>query len=222
MAAEGAAPDRTTDAMVHNIAAQQRQAGNWHFGGVARPPMEDGDYSRTAIAIRALAVYGIEARKAEFNRRIERAAAWLRAADPRTTEDRNMQVLGLKWANADDAAIERRVRDLKALQRSDGGWAQTAELASDAYATGQTLFALHESGVPASDPVYRRGVAYLLRTQLDDGSWHVSSRAPKFQPYFQSGFPHDHDQWISGSATAWAAIALSYAVPEGPARAALK
>jgi Squalene-hopene cyclase C-terminal domain len=145
----------------------------------------------------------------------------LRAADPRTTEDRNMQVLGLKWANADGAAIERRVNELKALQHSDGGWAQTPELGSDAYATGQTLFALHESGVPESDPVYRRGVAYLLRTQLDDGSWHVSSRAPKFQPYFQSGFPHDHDQWISASATAWATMSLAYAVGEKPVNTAV-
>jgi hypothetical protein len=54
-------------------------------------------------------------------------------------------------------------------------------------------------------------VEYLLKTQLDDGSWHVASRAVKFQPYFQSGFPHDHDQWISASATAWATMALSYA-----------
>jgi hypothetical protein len=62
-------------------------------------------------------------------------------------------------------------------------------------------------------------VAFLLRTQLPDGSWHVASRAPKFQPYFQSGFPHDHDQWISGCATAWAAIALSYASSDGTVRA---
>ena len=59
-------------------------------------------------------------------------------------------------------------------------------------------------------------------TQLPDGSWHVASRAPKFQPYFQSGFPHDHDQWISSAATSWGAIALSYAVADGPARVALK
>lgn len=74
---------------------------------------------------------------------------------------------------------------------------------------------LHQLGVPATDAAYRRGVAFLLRTQSPDGSWHVASRAPKFQPYFQSGFPHDHDQWISGSATAWAAIALSYTSSDG-------
>jgi len=52
-------------------------------------------------------------------------------------------------------------------------------------------------------------VRYLLTTQLDDGSWHVRSRAPKFQPYFESGFPHGQDQWISSAATAWASMALS-------------
>lgn len=220
ISAEGGAPDRATNAMVHNIAAQQLEAGNWHVGGIARPPMEDGDFSRTAMAIRALRLFGMEARKAEFTERIKRAAAWLLAADPRTTEDRNMQVLGLKWASADGASINRRVSEIKALQRSDGGWAQTPELASDAYATGQTLYTLHESAIPVTDPAYKRGAAYLLRTQLEDGSWHVSSRSPKFQPYFQSGFPHGHDQWISASATAWATMGLAYAAAPTASRAA--
>jgi N-acyl-D-amino-acid deacylase len=52
-------------------------------------------------------------------------------------------------------------------------------------------------------------VAFLLSTQQADGSWHVKSRAVKFQPYFQSGFPYDHDQWISASGTAVAAMALA-------------
>src|SRR5258708_18496382 len=105
------------------------------------------------------------------------------------------------------------MKALVALKRPDGGWAQTPELASDAFASGEVLSALHELGLSANDRAYGRGVAYLLKTQLDDGSWHVASRAPKFQPYFQSGFPHDHDQWISAAATAWAAMALSYGAP---------
>ena len=48
MAATTPEPDHATDAMVHNIAAQQRDTGNWHFGGMARAPMEDGDFFRTA------------------------------------------------------------------------------------------------------------------------------------------------------------------------------
>jgi hypothetical protein len=56
--------------------------------------------------------------------------------------------------------------------------------------------------------------ARLIGMQWPDGSWYVRSRAPKFQPYFQSGFPFDHDQWISSSATAWAIRALAPVVGE--------
>jgi hypothetical protein len=213
-AAEHAAPDRVIDAMIHNIAGQQRSGGNWHVPGIARPPMEDGDFSRTAIALRWLSLYPLPGRKAEFDQRIARATAWLKAASPRTTEDRAMQLLGLKWANTSRPALEEPLKNLVALQHSDGGWSQTPNLASDAYATGQVLYAMHEMGIAATDPAYRSGVAYLLSTQREDGSWFVRSRAPKFQPYFQSGFSYDHDQWISSAATAWAAMGLSYAVPE--------
>ena len=210
-AVEGVKPDRTIDAMVHNLAAEQHVAGNWTNTGVARPPIEDGDFSRTAISLRALAVYGPPGRKAEFEQRILRAAAWLKSNTPRTTEERAMQLLGLKWANTDQSSLNEPLRNLIALQRPDGGWAQTPELSSDAYATGQVLYVMHELGLKPRDAAYRRGVAYLLKTQLPDGSWHVTSRAPKFQPYFQSGFPYDHDQWISSAATAWSTMALTFA-----------
>jgi Ankyrin repeats (3 copies)/Squalene-hopene cyclase C-terminal domain len=213
-AAEHAAPDRAIDAMIHNIAGQQRSGGNWHVPGIARPPMEDGDFSRTAIALRCLSLYSFPGRKAEFDQRIAHAAAWLKSANPRTTEDRSMQLLGLKWANADRRSLEDPLKRLMALQHSDGGWAQTPNLASDAYATGQVLYTMHELGIPATDPAYRSGVAFLLSTQREDGSWFVTSRAPKFQPYFQSGVAYNHDQWISAAGTAWAAMGLSYAVPE--------
>ena len=64
-----------------------------------------------------------------------------------------------------------------------------------------------------SNPVYRRGVDYLLRAQQEDGTWHVITRALTFQPYFESGFPYGHDQWISQAGTAMATMALTFAVP---------
>jgi hypothetical protein len=204
--------------MVHNIVAQQRAAGNWHEGWVARPPMADGDFSRTAMAIRLLQVYGPAGRKAELQQHIQRAARWLAAATPKTTEELNMQLLGLKWAGAVRRGTDASVRRLQVLQREDGGWAQNPDLSSDAYATGQVLYTLHELGVGVKDPAYRRGVQYLLQTQAADGSWLVKSRVAKFQPYFETSFPYGHDQWISASGTAWAAMALSYA--SGPQQVA--
>jgi Planctomycete cytochrome C len=61
--------------------------------------------------------------------------------------------------------------------------------------------------------VFRRGADYLLRTQFDDGSWWVKSRAWPLQPHFDSGFPHGKDQWISSTATALAAIVLLDELP---------
>ncbi len=209
MAGSGLAPTLATDSLVHHIAAMQRTEGDWPNYGSARPPLEDGGFSHTAKGIRALSLYAIPGRKSEFDDRIARAAAWLEQAEPRTTEDRTMQILGIAWAGR--KAPSNRVQELIAKQRSDGGWGQTDNLPADAYATGEALWALHESGMLVSDPVYRRGVDYLLRTQHEDGTWHVVTRAFSFQPYFQSGFPYDHDQWISQAGTAMAAIALTFA-----------
>jgi len=52
-----------------------------------------------------------------------------------------------------------------------------------------------------------------LSTQLEDGSWFVKSRAMAFQPYFDAGFPHGFDQWISTAGTNWTTMALSLASP---------
>jgi ankyrin repeat protein len=209
MAGSGVPATLATDSLVHHIAAMQRQEGDWPNYGAVRPPLEDGGFSHTAKGIRVLRLYAIPGRKAEFDDRVARAAGWLGKAEPLTTEDRSMQILGITWAGR-QVAVDR-VQQLVAKQRSDGGWGQTDNLPSDAYATGEALWALHESGTAAFDAVYRRGVDYLLRTQQEDGTWHVVTRALGFQPYFQSGFPYDHDQWISQAGTAVATIGLTFA-----------
>ena len=45
----------------------------------------------------------------------------------------------------------------------------------------------------------------------EHGTWHVVTRSLTFQPYFESGFPHGHDQWISQAGSALAAMALTFA-----------
>ena len=209
LAAAGTPPGRATDVLASYLAAKQRPEGNWEGTGATRAPMQDGNFSRTALSIRALTVYATPARAGEYKSRVARAATWLAAQAPVSTEDRVMQLLGLQWANADAAMPQKRMQQLRALQREDGGWAQTPHLDSDSYATGQVLYTLRQLGVPAADPALQRGAGFLLRTQQEDGSWHVKSRAMKIQPYFESGFPHEHDQWISHAATAWATMALT-------------
>jgi hypothetical protein len=118
------------------------------------------------------------------------------------------------------------VEDLVRNQRADGGWAQLPGLESDAYATGQALYALRiGGGMSPSHETYRKGVATLLQTQLPDGTWLVHTRSYPVQPYFESGFPHGPDQWISAAATSWATLSLTLALddPRGtPSLAASK
>jgi squalene cyclase len=161
-------------------------------------------------ALRALQVYAPPSKREEYQKSVLLAARWIEVAQPKTTEDRAFQLLGLHWSGAKKEAIRKAADGLIAEQRSDGGWGQLPTLASDAYATGQALFALAESGAlsPAS-PAYRKGVQSLLNTQLADGSWYVQTRTLPIQRQFDSEFPHGTDQFISAAATNWAVMALS-------------
>src|SRR5262249_23607850 len=132
-----------------------------------------------------------------------------------------MQLLGLYWAGADQTALKPLAGAILAAQQRDGGWRQRDELASDAYATGQSLYVLAKAGVSPTDAPYQRGLAVLLATQAANGSLRLTSRAPKLQAYFNSGFPYAGDQWISAWATGWATMALAQAVPP-PARSAAR
>jgi ankyrin repeat protein len=209
LTAAGAARDDTTDALVHYLTLKQTKDGRWRTT-LFRPPANDSDFTATALAVRGLRLYGPPGRREEMAGRIRKARHWLLAATPRTTEDRTFHLLGLKWAGAPGEAIDKAAAGLLAGQRKDGGWGQLPSLPSDAYATGQALFAVRQGGeVPVTHAAYRRGVRWLLTTQLRDGSWFVESRSLPVQPYFESGFPHGRSQFISCAATSWATMALA-------------
>jgi N-acyl-D-amino-acid deacylase len=212
LASDGQPPDLITDLAVNYIAATQMPDGSWpeRWG---RPPLEYSPVSATAVAIRALDLYGFPSRRPEFSKRIARASAWLAKAVPAASEEGAMRLLGLVWGKAPRALIVTAARELASAQRPDGGWAQLPALPSDAYATGQAMVALRESSLfKPESPGFSRGVKYLLGTQEPDGSWHVRGRALPVLPLFESGFPHGRDQWISAAGTSWAVMALSLAV----------
>jgi len=201
--------DATTEAVVEYLLQRDADIGYWKTRS-NRPPSEASDFTTTYLALRALRKWASEAQKSRAERRIEAARAWLRKAKPRDTEDRVFRLLGLKESGTSEAEIQAAVKALIRTQRRDGGWAQTDELASDAYATGSALVALHlAGGLPTSDPVYRRGVVFLLWNQRQDGTWLVRSRSRPFQTYYESGFPHGKNQFISMAASGWATASLA-------------
>lgn len=217
LAADNYPADDTTDAMVLEMAARQTAEGSWTAYG-HRPPIEYSRINSTAVAVRAMQLYGPPGQKDQLQQRIVRAREWLIAAQPTANAENAFRLLGLAWSGADKSLVDAEVERLLKQQGEDGGWSQLANLPSDAYATGLTLYALQQGGgITAQHAAYQRGVDYLVKTQQADGSWHVKTRAFPIKPYFESGFPHGPDQWISCQATGMATVALLSTLPATPA-----
>jgi hypothetical protein len=218
---DGYAPDSLTDGIVRCLAVDQYPDGHSYHGIDTRPPLSaEGGIPDTALVARAISLYGIPALAGELEAKIAGARSYLLSAKPWSGDDYAFRVFGLVWTEAKGKQIEGAARELVRQQQPDGGWAQTPYMSSDAYETGLSLSALAAADPASVDSVpYRKGVDYLMRTQEMDGSWHVRSRAFGFQPYFESGFPHGHDQWISMAATAWSATALMPAAEQQQVRA---
>jgi hypothetical protein len=213
LAAEDEPSSRITDALVHYLVLRQRKDGHWQQENY-RPPDEASNFQFTALAVRGLQSYAPKGRSQEIAGRIDQARRWLQNTEPTDTVDRGFQLLGLGWTHAEQKSITKAVVNLVSDQREDGGWSQLPTLPSDAFATGLALVALHEGGgVAVVDPAYRRGVEFLLRTQLEDGSWFVATRSFPIVEYSKSGFPHGRSQFISASATCWATMALTLTTP---------
>ncbi|MEX0702433.1 MAG: prenyltransferase/squalene oxidase repeat-containing protein [Planctomycetales bacterium] len=204
-------PDDTTAAVVEYLLQRDESRGHWRASHDDRPPTEASSFTTTAWAVRAIRAFGTPEQRERVADRTRAAREWLLRAGPRDTEDRVFRLWGLKYSEAEAQPIAAAVKDLLDTQRGDGGWAQTAEMESDAYATGSALVALHQAGgLATGDPAYQRGVRFLLADQREDGTWFVQSRsANRFQTYFETGFPYKQDQWISIAASAWATAALA-------------
>ena len=206
------APDDKTEAMVEYLLNYQKDLGAWKVT-VDRPPAEASNFTTNYVALRGLNRYGTTKQREAIATRTTAVKQWLDSADATDTED---QVFRLRLAHElkfTAAKLDCFVQQLLSEQNADGGWPQKPAMEPDAYATGSVLVALHTAGgLSTQHAAWLRGLSYLLRTQQPDGSWHVGSRAKPIQEYFESGFPHGKDQFISAFATGWATEALLIAL----------
>ena len=214
LAAEPYPLDNITASFTHLVAGLQMPDGTWLGNGVSRPPLEDSIVSQTALAVRAMTLYPIAGQSRELDEKLRRAQRWLLTAPATSAEERNMRLMGLVWTKASRDNINAATRQVLSQQAPDGGWPQRDQYTPDAYATGMSLFALHEAGTSATSDVYRKGVAFLLRNQYQNGAWFVKTRAYPVQSYFESGYPFGRNQWISAAGAAWASLAIANTLPD--------
>jgi ankyrin repeat protein len=217
--AAGVPPNLGTAVYARLLISRQNKEGDWD-GFHQRPPSSYSRFTMAALGLRAVQLYHHPSQKTAADAAIARARQFLETTPAAVTEERAYQLIGLKWAGADRATLQRLARELKATQRADGGWSSLPSRESEVYSTGQALIALREGGVGEIDRDWRRGIEFLIRTQQPDGSWRMTTRlnppAPLSPPYFDAGYPEGRHQFISMTGASWAVMALAAALP--PAR----
>jgi N-acyl-D-amino-acid deacylase len=210
----GRKPDGTTAAVTEYLLKWQSNLPHWKVQTV-RPPTEESHFTVSYVALRGLKSFATEEQLERVRRRFATVRDWALQTPAHSTEDHVFRLRLLRVADASAADVRDAAQKLRQLQRDDGGWAQLSDMKSDAYATATALVALHQAGgVAATDAAYQRGLQWLLRAQQADGSWRVETRSTPIQAYYESGYPHGEDQFISITAAGWATVALATALPK--------
>ncbi len=203
----------TTAAVADYLLKHQSDKDHWTKKGT-RPPSDGNEFTATYVALRGLHEFAPEASNTSKKNRFDAAAKWLSSTQPADTEDAVFRLKSLRIVQAEDAVAEFAIEDLLKQQKPDGGWAQKSDMECDVYATSSVMASLLTAGqLPPDHPAIQSGVQFLLDKQLEDGTWHVVTRADGFQPYYETGFPHGEDQFISVAASSWATMALLRSLP---------
>lgn len=161
------------------------------------PPIEQGPVMTTVNSLLCIGRTWETTKESRFRDSLDKGLKWLGSADIKTTQDCIYQIIALSTLDREGSKdiIRRRVEELYAMQCPDGGWSELPTLGSNAYSTGQALYALKTAGESVADQRFKKGVDNLLATQQVQGSWPcVNSQAKR---------PSDF------SATMWAVIGLA-------------
>lgn len=199
--------------IAEEIVSKQQPDGSWEFfATLRRPPINESQTTDAAWIIMTLA--GETGPDASESQRaaLSKAIAWFDAAKTDDVhQDKALKVLLGRRSGKSRESMQTTINELIALQRADGGWSQTVpEVKSDAFATGQTLYALSLAGLTAEESEIKRGIDFLVATQSPDGSWPMISRSTP------DGSPGSAKLLtpITCAASSWATLGLTRLVPK--------
>ena len=130
--------------------ADQVENGSWVSWPETRPPIfGNSDERATLVALLSLEpaiAAGDETAKAARNKGVQWLEQTASDGDPQSTA---LRVVLWRQLGRPAEQWQPLVEQIKQRQNADGGWSQTPEMASDAWATGQALYALGTAGIAA-------------------------------------------------------------------------
>jgi hypothetical protein len=180
------------------IAEQQAKDGHWQIGAgdAIGSPTTLGDCLATAFARQTLHTADAKA----HGDGIALADRWLRGYAVKNVLDAASMLWGVADAVDADAAAQRKhcLALIHKGESKEGGWGPYTTSAPESFDTAVVLVALSlQKDREKHDELIRRGRAYLLTRQQEDGSWQETTRPAGGESYAQRV-----------STTAWATQAL--------------
>ncbi|MEX0715136.1 MAG: hypothetical protein WD066_01045 [Planctomycetaceae bacterium] len=192
----GAAKDRTALRRAAEIVVErQDEDGSW----IIRPQTALGSpatWGRTLATVMSRETL-VTADAERFAPAIRRADEWLKSHEPKTVVDA-AALLALSAGVRNDEQRRASRRLIRDGEDEEGGWGPFTTSPPEPFDTALVLLALAPRADDAEiTPLLRRGRAYLLRIQLEDGSWPETTRPAGAESYAQRL-----------STTGWATLAL--------------
>ena len=150
------------------IAAEQREDGSWQVSadGTLGSPTTLGPVLATHLARRVLGEADADGHRAA----LAKAERWLKRVKPDNVLDAAALILALGESQEGMALIRK-------AQDKGGGWGPYASAAPEPFDTAVVLLALAPRAADADiAAMIRRGRAYLVASQDEDGAWPATTR----------------------------------------------
>lgn len=191
-------------ALVETMKGDQLEDGSWQSWPDTRFPIFGHSDEMVTIQETLALLPSAAAGDASAIAARDKAVQWLVAHpvgdDPQVVALRLVLCRQLGRPSEEWQPLAQRIID---TQYADGGWKQAPDMTSDAWATGQALYALAHADIKGDNPLVQRAQAFLAKTQKEDGSWPMTSR-----PIKPGGAGSTSLIPITGAGSAWAVLGL--------------